>query len=168
MREGECFSKRVDLNTTYKEFYERYKMLIGSATAQQILNKNNEAWKSFFKLLKLKKECKLPQFIAKVNPPGYKKKNSKKSLWTLLRKDQYRIEGDKIVLKGLGAIVRIELRYKGLIQERTGQIGDTLRSRQEEVVYTYPLRFQKRQLEENGPMFQDNRRAVLSRASILA
>jgi putative transposase len=31
-------------------------MLIGSATAQQVLNKNDEAWRSFFKLLKLKKE----------------------------------------------------------------------------------------------------------------
>ena len=32
----------VDLKSTYKEFYEKYKALIGSATAQQILNKNNE------------------------------------------------------------------------------------------------------------------------------
>ncbi|MEM0111360.1 MAG: hypothetical protein QXK90_01195, partial [Candidatus Parvarchaeota archaeon] len=35
--------KRVDLKTSYREFYERYKVLIGSATAQQILNKNDEA-----------------------------------------------------------------------------------------------------------------------------
>jgi len=40
---------------TYKEFYERYKALIGSATAQQILNKNDEAWRSFFGLLKAKR-----------------------------------------------------------------------------------------------------------------
>jgi putative transposase len=54
-------------------------------------------------------------------PPGYKKKNNKRSLWTVLRKDQYRVEGDKIVLKGLGAIGRIEVRYKGLIHLRGGQ-----------------------------------------------
>jgi len=54
-------------------------------------------------------------------PPGYKKKNNKRSLWTVLRKDQYRVEGDKIVLKGLGAIGRIEVRYKGLIRLRGGQ-----------------------------------------------
>jgi putative transposase len=63
------FEKRgVDLKATYKEFYEKYKTLIGSATAQQILNKNDEAWKSFFKMLKLKKEGKLPPFITKISP----------------------------------------------------------------------------------------------------
>gem|GEM_PF-531947 len=46
---------RVDLKSTYKEFYEKYKVLIGSATAQQVLNKNDEAWRSFLRLLKLKK-----------------------------------------------------------------------------------------------------------------
>ena len=65
------FEKRgVDLKATYKEFYEKYKTLIGSATAQQVLNKNDEAWRSFFKLLKLKKEGRLPPFITRVNPPG--------------------------------------------------------------------------------------------------
>jgi putative transposase len=107
--------KGVDLKATYNEFYEKYKVLIGSATTQQILNKNDEAWKSFFKLLKLKKESKLPPFITRVNPPGYKKKNNKRSLWSILRKDQYKIEDDKIILRGLGVIGRIELRYKGLI-----------------------------------------------------
>jgi putative transposase len=110
------FEKRgVDLKATYKEFYEKYKMLIGSATTQQVLNKNDEAWNSFFELLRLKKENKLPPFITKVNPPGYKKKNNKRILWAVLRKDQYRIESDKIVFKGLGAIGWIEIRYKGLI-----------------------------------------------------
>jgi len=107
--------KGVDLKSTYKEFYERYKVLIGSATAQQVLNKNDEAWRSFFSLLKLRKEGKLPPFMRRINPPGYRKKAGKRALWTVLRKDQYRIEGDKLILKGLGAIGRIELRYKGLI-----------------------------------------------------
>ena len=107
--------KGVDLKATYKEFYEKYKTLIGSATAQQVLNKSDEAWRSFFKMLKLKKEGKLPPFIMKINPPGYKKKNNKRSLWSILRKDQYKIEDDKIILKGLGVIGRIELRYKGLM-----------------------------------------------------
>ena len=30
-----------------KHLYEKYSPLIGSATAQQIINKNNEAWRSF-------------------------------------------------------------------------------------------------------------------------
>jgi putative transposase len=113
--------KGVDLKTTYKKYYEKYKILIGSATTQQILNKNDETWRGFFKLLKLKKESKLPPFITKINPPGYMKKNNKRSLWTVLRKDQYKIEGNRLVLKGLGAIGKIELRYKGLIHLKGDQ-----------------------------------------------
>jgi len=78
-------SKRVDLKRTYKEFYEKYKALIGSATAQQILNKNDETWKSFFNLLKVKKEGKLSPFVMKVNPPGYRKKGKSRELWIVLK-----------------------------------------------------------------------------------
>jgi len=108
-------TKRVDLQKTYRGFYEKYKALIGSATAQQILNKNDEAWRSFFGLLKAKREGKLPPFVTHVNPPGYKKRGESRELWAVLRNDQYRIEGDKIVLKGLGPFGRIEVEYKGLI-----------------------------------------------------
>ena len=108
-------NKGVNLKETYKEFYERYKKLIGPATAQQILNKNNETWSSFFDLLKAKKEGKLPSFVTKVSPPGYKKKGETRELWVVLRNDQYKIEGNKIVLKGLGAIGRIEVEYGGLV-----------------------------------------------------
>jgi len=113
--------KGVDLKKTYREFYEKYKALIGSATAQQILNKNDEAWRSFFAMLKLKKEGRLQPFTARVNPPEYKKRAGMRTLWTVLRKDQYKIEGDKLILKGLGVIRRIELRYKGLIHLRGEQ-----------------------------------------------
>ena len=107
--------KGVDLKKTYKEFYEKYKLLIGSATAQQILNKNDEAWRSFFSQLKLKKEGKPPPFITRVNPPRYRKRAGRRTLWTVLRNDQYKIGGDKLVIKGIGALGRLELRYKGLI-----------------------------------------------------
>ncbi len=118
-------NKRVNLKETYREFYEKYKMLIGSATTQQILNKNNEAWRSFFTLLKAKKEGKLPPFVTRVNPPGgYKKRHGSRVLWVVLRNDQYVIEGDRIVLKGgLGAVGRIEVRYMGLIHVRGGKQG---------------------------------------------
>jgi len=117
-------SKGVDLKGTYKEFYEKYKALIGSATVQQILNKNDEAWKSFFEMLKAKKEGRLPPFIAKVNPPGYKKKGKARELWVVLRNDQYRTEENKFVLKGLGALGEIEVEYRGLIhlKGRQGRI----------------------------------------------
>jgi len=66
-------------------------------------------------MLKLRKEGKLPPFMSRINPPGYRKKTGRRILWAVLRKDQYKFEGDKLVLKGLGVIGRVELRYKGLI-----------------------------------------------------
>jgi len=60
-------------------------------------------------------ESKLPPFIARVNPPRYKKRNKQRALYTVLRKDQYEIKEDRVVLKGLGAIGGIGLKYKGLI-----------------------------------------------------
>jgi len=111
----------VNLEETYREFYGKYKMLIGSATAQQVLNKNNEAWRSFFNLLKARKEGKLPPFITRVNPPGYRKKGKTRMLWVVLRNDQYEIREDKIILKGLGAIGRIEVEYRGFIHLRGKQ-----------------------------------------------
>ena len=113
--------KRVDLEATYKEFYERYKVLIGSATAQQVLNKNDEAWRSFFSLLKTKKEGKLPLFIKKVNPPGYRKRDWSRELWCVLRNDQYRFNGDYIVIKGLRVIGNIKVRYIGRVNVRGKQ-----------------------------------------------
>jgi len=45
----------VDFNTTQDKYYEKYKEELG-VNAQAIMKKNNEAWNSFFSLLKLKKE----------------------------------------------------------------------------------------------------------------
>lgn len=83
--------KRVDLKQKYREFYERSKKLIGSATAQQVLNKNDEAWRSFFSLLKAKKEEKLLTFITRINTPG-KEEGESRTLWTVFRSDQYRVD----------------------------------------------------------------------------
>jgi len=115
--------KGIDFDGTYREFYEKYKPLIGAVTAQQVLNKNNEAWKAFFRLLELRREGRLPPFMKKVNPPGFDKKNGSRTLWTIIRKDQYKMDSDRIILQGLGAIGWIELRYKGLIYLR-GERGE--------------------------------------------
>jgi putative transposase len=63
--------KFIDFKATYKEFYEKYKQLIGAVTAQTILLRNGNAWKSFFRLLELRREERLPPFMKKVRPPGY-------------------------------------------------------------------------------------------------
>jgi putative transposase len=49
-RRQSFFAYTVDWTTD--DIYHPYKKVIGSATAQQFINKNNEAWKSFFALLK--------------------------------------------------------------------------------------------------------------------
>ena len=51
----------------YKHLYEKYAPLIGSATAQQVMNKNNEAWKSFLALKKLEDDGRLPEHVRAVN-----------------------------------------------------------------------------------------------------
>jgi len=48
--------KFIDFDGTYEEFYERYKPLIGAVTAQTIIRKNGNAWKTFFRLLELRRE----------------------------------------------------------------------------------------------------------------
>jgi len=55
---------KVDLKGTYDEYYGKYKDELGSANTQQVLNKNNEAWSSFFSLLKLRKTNCLLTWIA--------------------------------------------------------------------------------------------------------
>jgi putative transposase len=119
--------KGIDFEGTYGEFYERYRPLIGAATAQTIIRKNNEAWRGFFRLLELRREGRLPPFIGRVSPPGYRKRNGSRALWTVLRKDQYEVDGDRIVLKWLGTIGRIEMRYKGPIYLRSERGGLRIR-----------------------------------------
>jgi len=111
--------KRVNIEETYKEYYERYKKLVGSVTTQQVLNKNNEAWNSFFKLLKLKREGKLPPSIKKLTPPGYWKDKilGKRIRRIIIRSDRYYVEqvnnGEGyIILKDFG----VKVKYVGRIK----------------------------------------------------
>ena len=80
--------KGIDFDGTYKEFYEKYRLLIGAVTAQTILLRNGKAWKSFFRLLELKREGRLPPSITRVSPPGFGKRNESRTLWTIIRKEK--------------------------------------------------------------------------------
>jgi putative transposase len=49
-------------------------------------------------------------------------------LWTIIRKDQYEMDGDRIIIKWLGAIGWIELKIQGpnISEGRAGRAHDTL------------------------------------------
>jgi putative transposase len=107
-RRQSLFSKNFDWNTDL--FYHKYKKVIGSATAQQVTRKNNEAWKSFFALLRLKKQGKLPEHIRKVSPPGYWKdgKTGKRVLTILIRCNCYKLDDKRLKLPS-----NLEIKWKG-------------------------------------------------------
>jgi len=117
-RRQSFFAGSIEWDT--KEEYEEFKRILGSATAQQIIRKNDEAWRSFLKLLNLKRQGRLPPHVLKVSPPGYWKDRltNRRKLMTVIRNDCYRIEevgGKKWLVLPRGLRVRItgEVRWKG-------------------------------------------------------
>ena len=67
--------------------YKKYVPLVGSATAQQIVRKNNEAWRAFLALKRIEKNGKLPSTTMRVMPPGYWKRDGRYMLRILFRCD---------------------------------------------------------------------------------
>jgi putative transposase len=84
----------VDFKDTWEKYYEKYKKVLG-VNAQAVLQKNNEAWSSFFSLLKQKKD--LP-FINHVSPPGYWKDGGKRKLILVVRQDRYEVDEERHVI----------------------------------------------------------------------
>jgi len=82
------------------KYYGKYRGELGSANAQQVLNKNNEAWSSFFSLLKLRREGKLPPHMDRVSPPRYWKDEDGRRIILVVRQDNYVVdEKNHIILK---------------------------------------------------------------------
>ncbi len=116
LRRQQYFQEQiVDFNKTEKTVYGEFKREIGSATVQQICRKNAEAWRSFFSLLRKKRNGELPDWL-KLKPPNYLKEGGRRKPLIILRNDQYRIEGNKLILKGLGKFKRLEVQFKGRIR----------------------------------------------------
>jgi len=120
IRRQSFFEGRFEWEESLAELYNEFKPIIGAATAQQIIRKNNEAWRSFFTLLKLKGEGLLPLHIHNIAPPRYWKdrKMKKRKLMTVIRNDVYRIEeeGKKkwlVLPKGLRVSVTGSIRWRG-------------------------------------------------------
>ena len=105
--------EKVDLQGTYQKYYEKYKDVLG-VNAQQVLNKNNEAWSSFFSLLNLKKKGKLPLHMNHVSPPRYLKKEKKRKLLLVIRQDRYEVDekNHKLILKDFN----LEIEFAGRLR----------------------------------------------------
>jgi len=105
---------RVNFKGTYDKYYGKYRGELGSANTQQVLNKNNEAWSSFFSLLKLRKEGKLPPHMNRVSPPSYWKDESGRKLMLVVREDNYVVDekNHKLILK----YFKMEIRFTGRLR----------------------------------------------------
>jgi transposase len=105
--------ERVDFAETEKEVYEKYKHVL-KVNAQQVARKNAEDWRSFFSLIKEKREGKLPKWF-KPRPPGYwKDEDGKYKLIIIIRNDRYVVDEDKriIYLRDFD----LTLRFKGKLK----------------------------------------------------
>ncbi|MFP3238318.1 MAG: transposase, partial [Caldivirga sp.] len=111
-------SGEIDFKDTGHEFYHRYKGVLG-VNAGQVINLNNNAWKSYFKLLKLYRQGKLPKFMNKPSPPGFwrDKVLGRRLLRILVRNDKYYLEP---INNGEGYIVlkdwHLRVKYAGKIK----------------------------------------------------
>ncbi|WP_238136389.1 transposase [Thermoproteus sp. CP80] len=107
--------KRVEIN---RKYYHKYKKILG-VNAGQVINKNEEAWNSFFELLKMKRQGRLSPHIRKISPPGYWKDRitGKKKIHILIRNDRYYLE---TVNEGEGRLIlkdfKLSIRYVGRIR----------------------------------------------------
>jgi len=106
--------EKVDFEGTWGKCYEKYKEELG-VNAQAVMQKNNEAWNSFFSLLKLRKENKLLPHMEHVSPPpSYWKdgETGKRKLLLVVREDRYVVDEQKLVLKDFG----LEINFTGRLR----------------------------------------------------
>ncbi|ELZ39407.1 IS200/IS605 family transposon protein TnpB [Halorubrum tebenquichense] len=117
-RRQHFFNNRDVWNVDADEYRVKYKGVLGSATAQQLIRKSDEAWRSFFALME---DGENP------SPPGYWKDedSGERTLQTLIRNDQYTLKwGERSRLEipvghdlkekyGLGYHERLRLEARG-------------------------------------------------------
>jgi putative transposase len=107
---------RLDWNP---QVYKKYVPFVGSATAQQIVRKNNEAWRGFLALKRMEKVGKLPSTIKRVNPPGYWKREGRYVLRILLTFDKD--FGNLVFKAGVKAKGVLLLRFRPSSPEQIAQ-----------------------------------------------
>jgi putative transposase len=71
----------------------QYKPVLGRSTAQQIISKNSEAWRTFFRLIKKFHDESNTTVTEHPNPPGFRgNKDDGRVLKGVIRKDAYSVE----------------------------------------------------------------------------
>ncbi|MGB9024031.1 MAG: transposase [Candidatus Bathyarchaeia archaeon] len=121
--------------------YKRYVPRIVSATAQQVVRKNNEAWRAFLALKRMEKNGKLPSTIKRVKPPGYWKRDGRYMLRILFRCDSYHMRNGCVDLpRGLSIPFKGKLKWAGK-QGRLEVAWDTLSKKWRvfQVVHVKPI-----------------------------
>jgi putative transposase len=105
----------IDFKGTWNKYYEKYRGVLG-VNAQAVMQKNNEDWNSFFSLLRLKKEGKLPPHMNHISPPGYWKdrETGKRKLIIVIRQDRYVVDVERrvIILKDFN----LEIKFVGRLR----------------------------------------------------
>jgi len=105
----------VDFKGTWDKYYEKYKGVLG-VNVQAVMQKNNEDWNSFFTLLNMKKEGKLPPHMKRVSPPGYwkDKETGRRKLIIVIRQDRYEVDVERhiLILKDFG----MEIKFVGRLR----------------------------------------------------
>jgi len=96
------------------QVYKKYVPQVGSATAQQVVRKNNEAWCAFLALKRIQKSVEHSSTIMRVKPPGYWKRDGRYLLRILFRCDSYHIRQDRVDLPHHFSIrLKGELKWAG-------------------------------------------------------
>ena len=109
---------KIDFKDTGREHYHKYKSVLG-VNAGQVINLNNGAWMSYFKLKEMYEQGKLPRFMRKPSPPGFWKDRllGKRELRILVRNDRYYLEP---INGGEGYLVlkdwNLRIKYAGRIK----------------------------------------------------
>ncbi len=110
---------------TQEEYRQQYIQTLSSSTPQQLVQKNWDAWKSFFENLSNYRDPDDDTVTDRPSPPGYWKEDGTRTLHTVIRNDQYTLElGDRSRLEipvgmdlkekyGLGHNERLRLEVAG-------------------------------------------------------
>ncbi len=106
-------AQKIDFKGTWAKYYEKYKEVLG-VNAQGVTQKNNEAWSSFFSLLKLKREGRLPPHITHVSPPSYWKEHGERKRILVIRQDRYVVDDEnrRLILKDFSMEVEFAGRFR--------------------------------------------------------